>query len=656
MPKSGFLRLLPAAFLVLTFSLHAAAPSQPLPPQLAVHVSVKSPLSLLEAADEYVSAVTAGSVNALPPGILPMLAQIYLPVPLDSWNAEGSAHLLFLPSGKRDMDMVFVLHADDFEALTEALDMRGWDVGEVDEDAGYEEVVPIETPDGKELVMVNLDDGMVAIAEAAEHVHAALGDSGWRPEHHSEADVFVNYRCGAESGGQRERIQDRASDGIRKVVKTMADRLASEGVSRATADGLAAAVEKYLPLMAGEIDNLENVICELRLDGDKILLDFGGKFASGGVLGEIAGNLAKAGPAKNKFALNVPTNVISFSIVPSATTFLADAPERIGKLNGDLYGMIFPGIGESVTKTTKDFFDSNPAGAVTVNYAQGSRQFSISMLDTAEPGAAMQSFIDTFEIMNEAWDKALTDKDYLVRLVSERVEEGGLAYMRTSPQFANPDKFRELLDRINSANNELKLDFDVLSRLRMYFATQDGMLMMGMGDGTDAEFREAFATLKDKAAEPMLERKSAKSLRDDLTPDQGGLGYLDADGAFLLFANQAAAGLDSLLGSEDGAIFRRALEKTKAKLQNRGALLGVSMGAEDGGWLLCRLAVPVEAANTILLDYETFERFRAQEAALPPPRGGAVDDSDDDDDDDGDDSDDEDEDEDVEITADDDAA
>lgn len=627
MLKSGFFRLLPAVFLSLTFWLHAAAPSEPLPPHLAAHVSVKSPLGLLESADGYISRATVGSANEFPPGFVAMLAQFSLPIPLDSWGADEDAHILFLPSGGKDLDMVIVFHAEDLEELTSSLTMRNWDVDDAVEEEGYERVVYMETPEGKEFVLVDLNDGLMAVAEAVEHVKTALGDAGWRPKHHSDADVFVNFTF---DRGEKS-AKDRAADAMQKGVKGMADRLAAEGVSRETADGLAAAVERYLPLMAAEVDYLENIMCEMRLDEKSMLLDFGGKFVAGGILGEITENLAKAGAVQNKFADNVPTNVTSFSVIPPASTFLANAPERIVKFNADLYGMIFPGLGQRIAEASKAFFDSGVNGSVTVNFARDYRQFSVTLLETADPGMAMQSFLDTFVLMNEAWAKAITNEDYGMQLVNERVNEEGLSYMRTSPVFANPEKFREMLERVNGGNREVRLDFDMLTRLRFYFATLDGMLMMGIGDASDAEFHEAFSILKDKAAEPMLGRKSIKAMQGDLKPDQGCLGYLDADGAFWLFATQAAEGLESMLGAEDSAVARAALEKTKDKLQNKGAVIGVAGGAEDG-WLLCRLAIPATAANTVLLDYETFERFRVQEAARQVPD---ADEDEDDEDDDG---------------------
>lgn len=647
MLKSGFFRLLPAVFFSLTFWLHAAAPSDPLPPHLIAHVSVKSPLGLLEAADGYISRATVGSVNELPPGFVTMLAQFSVPIPLDSWGADENAHILFLPSGGRDLDMVIVFSAADLEELTDSLAMRNWDVDAAVEEDGYERVVYMETPEGKEFVLVDLDDGLVAIAEEVEHVKTALGDSGWRPTHHSDADVFVNFTF---DRGEKS-AKDSVADAMQKGVKGMADRLAAEGVSRETADGLAAAVEKYLPLMAAEVDYLENIMCELRLDEKTMLLDFGGKFVTGGVLGEIAENLAKAETVKNRFADNVPTGATSFSIIPPVTTFLANAPERIVKFNADLYGTIFPGLGQRIADASKAFFDSGLKGSVTVNFARDYRQFSVTLLDTEDPGMAMQSFLDTFVLMNEAWAKAITNEDYGLQLVNERVNEDGLSYMRTSPVFANPEKFRAMLDRVNGSNREVRLDFDMLSSLRFYFATLDGMLMMGIGEADDVEFRQAFADLKDKAAEPMLGRKSVKAMQGDLKPDQGGLGYLDADGAFWLFATQAALGLESVMGAEDGAVVRAALEKTKDKLQKKDAVIGMAGGAEDG-WLLCRLAIPTAAANTVLLDYEAFERFRVQEAARQVP-----DDEDDDDEDDDGEWDDSDEgEEEVEITEEDETA
>lgn len=615
MRKGAIVRLLAAVLLFTAAEARAAAPMRELPPAVTVHVAVRSPMDTLAAIDGYVANASRGSQHHMPAGSIEMIARLALPFPLDTWESEDPAEIFFvLADGGSGPKPVTVIRVDDFDFFLESLEEKGWAIDDGDEEAetpAEDGAAPstrnVFMPDGQALVLVRVEgrDNLVAIAEDPAHVALALvGD--WRKEPASDADIVVTIA----NNPDRERYEPKAAAAIARRKNQAVERLTAMGVKAEVAAGIFAALEKYAPRAVAELDRLEGGVCELTVNSESLLLGLGGHFAPDALLGEMTRRLAGGVPVANPLEANIPDGVVSYSLTAPLDSILPDARDRIVALNADVYGMFLPDLAGRVKEVSAAFFDALDGGSAMANFAGRKGRYSVMLLGSREPTAAMKAFRDGVDIFNRAWAESVTDPDHALTLVETEMDKDGASYVMVAPRPANPDKFREFVDTINAASRDTHLELKAAENLRLFLAVRDGVLITAIGELEAEEFLATLAAVSAKAATPMAERAAVKKLRPELSASQATIGFIDADGVFRLALEQM--GRDMAAVSEPS--YGRAVEKTLANLQKNGSAIGVSLGAA-ADMLVVHFAVPAAAVNGIVRNYENFLVTRRIEAA-----------------------------------------
>ena len=615
MRKSVLLRLLAVVLLFTAAEAQAAGPVRELPPAVAVHVAIKSPLDTLAALDGYVANATRGSQRHMPVGSLEMIARIYLPIPLDTWEAEDLAEVFFLrDTGGRGMKPVSVIQVGDFDLFAESLEEKGWefDEDELEDDevektagAGAPPFRTVYMPNGKRMVLalVKGGDNLVALAEDMTHIELALAGD-WKTAPASDADIVVTIAGDPDRGS----YASKAAAGIKSRSKDVLEALIDRGLNPEPAEGILAVLEKYAPRLVSEFDRLEGGIIEITLEPGRAIVDLGGKFGPDSLAGEMAGHLAKAEPVANPLEVNIPDSAISYSVTAPLDVIVGDAGKRIVELNGDVYGMFLPELAGQVKEASAAFFGAVDGGSVMANLIGEKGQYSVILVGSRDAAAAVKAVRTGVGIFNQAWAQCVADPDLALTLVETESEKDGAAYVMITPRPANPERFQRFMAGINAASRDVHLEFKAAENLRLFLAARDGMLVSAIGELNEGDFLNALSMVSVKAKLPMAEREAVKKLRPYLPYSQATVGFIDADGAFHLALEQWSRELTAF--SEP--TYKKAVRETLANLLDNGSVIGMSLGSAAGN-LTVRFALPADAVNSIVRNYETFLMMRMME-------------------------------------------
>lgn len=217
-------------------ALHAAE-AEPLPPHVAAHASIKSPLEFLTKVDAYAAAATEEAEHSFPPGLILMIAQMWNPALMTALDLEKNMHTVFSAAETagdggnrfeeiRDEDVVYVFSVSDFDDLRSALEAEG---GEI----------------------VDFGGDRAALGTDEESIRRVLGD--WMPEHGSDADLRMR--------GSRERAGVNFSEAVREIPADIPD---APGMS-------------FLPGIAAALDSMPEVVLDMRFTDGGLVFEFGGR-------------------------------------------------------------------------------------------------------------------------------------------------------------------------------------------------------------------------------------------------------------------------------------------------------------------------------------------------------------------------------------------
>lgn len=608
--RGSFLAIVAAAVLSVSClaPAPAAGPAEALPEHVAGLVSFKSPMHFLEALDEFVANTTEGTGNALPPGLLTMLATVYLPVPMDSWKADEEAHVVIMRSAAAS-DVVLLIRVDDFARFLESLEDKEWLLGDESQDDGrFTALYPAVMPGGKAMVLAHLGDGKVAVAGTADHIHRALAEGEWYPAYHGDADVSAVVAMNVTGGT----LVDKTAAFIERRKDEIAAAIARKGIKPEVARGVAALMEKYAPMLVGEVEKAESLHMELRLDGDRMTFDVGGMFVEGALLREIADNAAKAPALDRSLARRFPATAVSVAVGAAADAFVPDVRQRYIDLVSDIYGTVWPSFKNTMVSLTDAYFHNGPGQTAMASFVNGERQSSVTILTAHDPEAMQKQFMDGMQELNNLWAASIDTPDLEARIVGEMKNNGSQVYYAYQPRFGKDggEKFQRFLDDIAKDHPDLRSALKINPDFRIYVSRLDDAVVVGVGDLREDEFAELLGNLNREAAEPLFGLPAAAGLLDSLAPAQTSLALMNADGLFRLVAIAIAREADARLPEDVDNPFRLALEG--ARLQERGDLFGFSVGGEDGA-LKLRMIMPAEAVNAVVRNYEAFEKVRVRE-------------------------------------------
>ncbi len=602
MRTRGFFCLL--MMVLLHAPARAAAPLEPLPEGIAVHISVKSPLDLLMNLDACAAAATKGTDYEVPPGLLTMLAQMWHPILLNSLALDSETHVILpasaMPEDLGDfpgdldyLDAFVVFGAPDFGDLVESVGEQGV-VEKMKDAAGFAEAWSVAFSTSEEWTLVDLGDGRAAFGGDIEGIRSAL--AGWTPAHESDAVLTLRFAPANMRGNLSGAIQDMLEEERDGIIRA----IAQEGFKPGAVEGLMNVLEKVLPQFVGEFDSMPDAALEMRFDEDEMRLDMKAKPGEGTLLSEMAGQIGRAEKLDAAFAERLPAGAASVFVVAPFTDMLPDAKKRLDLFTSFVYGGILPGVGEKWAAVTGDFMESGPGRTAAGTYLDSTRQYSLALYEAADPEKAMKAFTDGFQAFNDFWAAAIDNPEYGMRVEGGTLTEGGTSYYAGRIELADPE--RSAL-------------FDSAGGMRLFFAAVDGGLVGASGELTDGEFLERLAAIKASSGEPRSAFSPAGKAMAGLPPAQAAYGVFDASGFFDVAAGQM------VLAPDIPDALAAAAESFIADREKNGEFIGFSLGA-DAGFLTGGCVVPVAAINQIIRDFAAFDRAMTEVRIVPDPAPG----------------------------------
>lgn len=615
MRKCGLPYLILAVF-ALALPVRAAATPEPMPEQVEMHISCRSPMALLQNIDTYVAASTKGTAKAVPPGFIGMMAQLYVPIPLDTWDSDSEVHVIVLRSGgsggPRPDNVVIVFGASDFSGLVESLEERGWIAGEMIDDAGFESVLPVILPNGVAMVLANLGDGRTAAAIAAEKISAAL--EGWTPKHASMSDVIVNMALDTD-GSTLARV---AMQRLQKEKVSLEAAIAESGFKPEFAENALVTLEKYIPFVTDEIGNLRNIVMEVDLDGDAMLLDFSLRSGPGTMLTEIGDALSGGKNVDVSLTERLPAGAATVAVSAKIADILPNTKNRLVKLSTGIYGGIFPEYRDRIAGQVGDFMDSGPGQTAMANYFVDGRQYSLSISRAENPEKALAAIMSMLGTVNGMWASALADPGYGLELVGEERETDGAAYVIYRPVFADQERFQQLMDKLTDNNPDVLFDVAALSRMRFYLTSLDGgAIFSASGELSEDEFVARLAAVKAFSGGSFIATEQAKKALAGLPNSQMTAGVLDGGGIVGLYAAQEIRTARPRHSESEAQRITAAVAAYMKNRKSNGEVVGFGMGAENG-WLNVRTFIPAGVVSQVMRDIDGFERASKAKAAQAP--------------------------------------
>lgn len=609
MRKSIIAPLVVAAAILVQGLALAATPVKDLPPEIAGHVSVRSLRGFIRNIDRFVASASKDSENEIPSGFLSMMAMIYLPVPMEDWDSDGPLNLVILDAPTTsEMPYVAIFQAPDFDRLTETLVESGWAVGDPLENEKYRKVCPVTIPSGESKFLIDAGDGRIVLADNVDYLDV-IQESDWFPEHMSEADLRANVALKNKDNPLTKICREL----IEKKKDQVVENIDSLGLQPSFARGAGEVLEKYGPLLAGQVDNIRYLLLELHFADGVANVDLGAKFEPGSLGDVVASGMEKSGKLDLNLAGRIPPGALSTAVSYPATRVLPDAPAQVSGLLKDISGMLVPGSGERLDPILKEFYASKPGQAVSGNFLKEGRNYSLSYMPTEDPGRTLDSFVKMIGAVNDSWAKIIVDPDHGVKLTATEHTLDGQPLYHFTDEFANPEKFQELLDRVNDLDSDLGLHINPESAFSIFLTRDDKGVLLGAGDIAEQEFLDAVRHMKEPEGKGLFQNPAVEKLLGRIEFGQGSIGMLDPLGLFNVYMNASSQAHDAVYGQPESNPYRVAMDKFSADEKPSNSVVAFSVGA-DNGWLLSRSLVPAAAVNEIAKAYDVYEKMRKEAA------------------------------------------
>lgn len=597
-------RLAVALSMVLTLSpiLNAVdAKPEPLPERIGGLVSVKSVSGLIDNIDGFASAVTAGTAGAVPPGIIPMMAQMYAPIPGDAWKIDGDAQLAFLKGHMASNSVTFIIGVDGFDEFIKALEENGADITEVEEKpAKHLGKMTAFNMNGLRATVLDLGEGRVAIGRNEDTLSLVFGmteKDAWLPPVHSGKSALL-------ASFSLEPLWDEISfdeliDEISDDKEEIKAKAAKAGLNPDVVDAVMTALEKYIPSIEEELVKSKSVIVDLNLDGDEISLTLRGDFADDALLAEMGTSLSKQENVWNDLADKVAVGPMSLAVNAAPAALLPDIGARTVKFAEELGETAYPTQKDRVAKLLADSH-ANTASTVTAAYMDGSRVHNATWMRSKDPAAFIKTVGEAFDLLNDLVAHSITEPKSRFRFESSSGTAGAAGdYVLYKPVFADPAALDAFTGDLASVDASLARSIAQFKKTAVYVGHKDGVITVVAGEALEEDFIAAMETLAG-TDDPMTGQDEVKNALQSLKHRQGSVAVIEADKFFLVMAREIAASLDAT-NPESGSLHSTLLDETIPDFETSDDMLAFGFGAYEGQPLF-ELIASTDAINTIVVN------------------------------------------------------
>lgn len=602
MQKRGFLRLVLAAFLCLTLHAAAATPAKTLPAGVEAHISIQSVGKMKRNLFRLIDASTKRTKNHVPVEFLEVMSQMAVPVPLDIWKSDEPTHAVFVRNGGQT-NLVMVFSVDSFQDFVGNLEEAEWAFGETDTSGGYETVLPVVLPNGKSMLMVDLGEGVVALADLLADVAVVMDDANWKPAHESTADLCANI---AVNGGMT--IGDNFLNAMERTFDKLLQAADEAGLTREASEGLLTLAKKYIPRLGAELDKATNLLIELSFENDRLIADVGVRFADGAYMKSVMEHMEKQPMAASGRTGAVPGSPLSVAVNAPMENFLPD-PDKVFSTLLDDFLEQFPSHGQEMRDSYRRTREAGIGATVTANYLINGKQIQYTIVEARDVQAGYEGMVANINAFGKTLTGFFADPDESVELIGESHSRDGFAWHTFAPVPKNAEKFEKVLDRLNEMNRNLTMtmQFDADLRIHVAALADPSSLIVAVG-AIDADGFLSLLRETGKAGTDWFAAPGAEKVLDDVKGSQFARALVSPDGAFLLFGAQIAHEESRRQAAGAPNASMGVLEHMAGQMEKKDAYMAIGGGAGDG-WLQFRLSVPAAAVNTIVLDYEKFQSF-----------------------------------------------
>ncbi len=595
-----------ACVLLLT-AARAAEPPAPLPEDVAAHVTLRAPEQFVGTAVDFIDAATQGTGRHIPPQFLSMMIAAYLPVPFGVWSADSPLHLVFL-DGENMHTMLVVFGHDGFPELLAGLEEADWDVparplDNEDEDL-FREVRMVAMANGTPMFLADLGDGRAVLTEHIDIARRTLHADGLDLDGETETDIAARIRFAG--------MEEVSEDILRALTKNTDDMLqtvAEAGLTEASGAWLAEMAATYGRRAGSELEKIEELLVELDIDGERLSLAAGARFADGAWTNDWAATMeAAATRPATALAAALPEGAFSLVLTAPSTETFPDARAMAATLLSDL-ARLAPDHKAALDSFADTIFAAGPGDAASASYLNEGKQLQITATEFADAAAAMEavnSFCDTFGKIITA---SFANPAESFSLVSERREADSLEWVEWRFEPANGEQFDSFLDRLYNMNSnaDLRIVFHPGFRIHIAALKKPEALIMLSGE-TDADaFARTLRGIAEKAAaadaSSPFDAPEAAAAVAAVEPAQLSVGIADPEEVVLAVSLR--------LAEQAGVTLPRA---AFSKSEPAAAPAAFGMGAEDGRVTL-RAAVPAAALRAGIRKYEHIIALDQEEAA-----------------------------------------
>ncbi|MCC8109928.1 MAG: hypothetical protein LIQ30_12980 [Planctomycetes bacterium] len=641
-----FHRTILAILLVLTPTMsrafaHDQVPT--LPDGVVASITVKSPADLVEKINAYTVASSKATASALPPGLVTMLSQMYLPFPFALWQSGEPAHLIIVPNQEETgFDEVGILQVDDYETFANDLQDNGWTMGEPSEEESADGLQPFLTPGGDVLVLADLGDGTVAVAETGPAIRRAVLDTEWLPAYafDSDADAVVVFPMTGDASVLTEQFNLVFHEGQEKFLETLKEFNVTEQFSQ----GVASLIREYGPQIVGLIGGWRGGVVELSVDANNILLDAAGDFSEESLFHELAIQAEENGDVDLDAAPDFGSGAVSVGVGTSMETILKNGRERMTALNRTVIDTLFPDLAEDMAAVNEAVWDSGLGQTTMANFILGTRQATLTHYQSENPDALAAAFHRAVSLTNAMFERVSDDPELGVKISGGPTTVQGREMYAYEFDFANIRHFQEWVNRLVSIGNPEMANLTLVrvhEDFRLFIAALPHGVLFGAGELTADEFAERAEAAENGSEKPFLDQPPVAEVAEALHPRQISAALIDAAGLMYMSILQNVTAYDALVKPGQVNPFRVAMPRFSDELIRNGSAFGFAIGA-DNGLLTGRIVIPARAINSIVQNQELFSRIQREE--LPrmmrerqgqPDTDGPVDDGGDDGDNEG---------------------
>ncbi|MDR1519210.1 MAG: hypothetical protein LBU23_03575 [Planctomycetota bacterium] len=627
-----------AAFLTVSLSLGAAEnDSRFLSDRLVAHISIKSPVDLIEGLDAFLPAVTDGSASAVPVGLLSMLSQTYLRSLEKTFLFDDEIHLLATSASIQSppKGLVVLLLADSFDAFLAGLGEMGGKTVKSDSEGAE-----VSFGGARKVFALDLGDGRVALALERGDIEYALemdrGGPILPPPHPADSllSIVVSRRAVNYRSGQAKEFFD---EFVRKSLGEIKapDRAELDDAPEPLRDlikweAAADAVRKTLPAVlykltdaAEELAKAKSLRLDVRLDGWRLAMTMGLETAPDSFLGRIAASLAKLGGMENELASRIDQEAVVINMNAPVENLIPEARKIIPDWLGDLIRPAFPEPGEALVGLLAGVIGRASGGGVGASwFDDDGRQIQLNMQRSSDPDADLAAFLALPGIINAMLDKILDASTGGLKLVGESVAEPSGVVLRLDIEAGSrlAKLLRDIQDDEARYGGGPRFDFEeILEDAALFVGKQGDTLVVLNGKmSADAEFRRQTLALvagATKVKNPFIADPRAKKLLGELRRAQGGVTLIDTGKALDFLVARIISAF------EKAGLPVAQMEDFELGYGDMEELAGIGFGA-DAGLLYLEYIIPAKLINVIV---------RGSEALSGKSRGdsGQFDDSED---------------------------